>query len=34
MGVVGVRTLEGLSLKLDPVSGRLEAIRRKITAYF
>jgi len=32
--VIGVRTLEDLGLKVDPVSGRLEATRPKNVAYF
>jgi predicted aspartyl protease len=32
--VIGVRTLEDLGLKVDPVSGRLEATRPKNIAYF
>jgi predicted aspartyl protease len=32
--VLGVRTLEDLGLKVDPVSGRLEPTRPKNTAYF
>jgi hypothetical protein len=32
--VIGVRTLEDLGLKADPVSGRLEATRPKNVAYF
>ncbi len=32
--VIGVRTLEDLGLKVDPVSGRLEESRPKNVAYF
>ena len=32
--VIGVRTLEDLGLKVDPVSGKLEAGRPKNVAYF
>jgi len=32
--VVGVRTLEDLGLKVDPVSGRFEESRPKNVAYF
>jgi predicted aspartyl protease len=32
--VIGVRTLEDLGLKVDPVGGRLEATRPKNVAYF